>query len=462
MAIIDFISFSYTPEIISNAISAIGDHSKYLSKSVQLQGRHTNTEFVRVTSSHGTFDLRQTVTNLFDLQNPRVHSYEVNHYELLAREVSELKVDASSSMTYDQVKDEVFSFIGYDLLDRICRGAIDQFVTRFNHSINSAGNEWTMRENPCGKFGYKYSGDLLVNGIHGGVVAWGAKNGGCYVSISGSAMAYIDLKALYEMLVQMRGIALTRVDLAVDYYQGEYTCDDAFDLWKQGGFKASRGKAPKVSWVMSGGEYDREQDSVEYTSGRTLYVGDRKNGKCIRIYEKGLQLKDEEHPNWVRWEVQLGNKGRIIPLEIIVQPSKFFKGSYPCLESMCKEEEEVFIVATKKRVYTKVIKKMIANLRTATSKRLCFLRNGVGMPDAEILDTLIGDTTIDDLDEKFHVAAVSYELGMSQYEAEELVKMAKKYNEHYQFDGQLYKDMMEKRNFIKKSLESVDYPPEWD
>ena len=36
--------------------------------------------------------------------------------------------------------------------------------------------------------------------------------------------------------------------------------------------------------------------------GRTLYIGKRKNGKLLRVYEKGKQLGDPSSP-WVRWRL---------------------------------------------------------------------------------------------------------------------------------------------------------------
>lgn len=62
--------------------------------------------------------------------------------------------------------------------------------------------------------------------------------------------------------------------------------------------------------------------------GRTLYVGNRENGKMARIYEKGMQLGAPGHP-WVRWEVELHNTDRVIPWEVLLEPGKFLAGTYP-------------------------------------------------------------------------------------------------------------------------------------
>ncbi len=61
-----------------------------------------------------------------------------------------------------------------------------------------------------------------------------------------------------------------------------------------------------------------------------MYVGNRKNGKLIRIYEKGKQLGDPSSP-WVRWEVELHAKDRAIPWDVLLHPGEYVAGAYPCL-----------------------------------------------------------------------------------------------------------------------------------
>jgi phage replication initiation protein len=57
-------------------------------------------------------------------------------------------------------------------------------------------------------------------------------------------------------------------------------------------------------------------------------VGQRVNGKRIQVYEKGMQLGAPFHP-WVRWEVTLGNKGREVPWEVLLEPGRYVAGAYP-------------------------------------------------------------------------------------------------------------------------------------
>jgi len=131
-----------------------------------------------------------------------------------------------------------------------------------------------------------------------------------------------DWPALQAMLEDL-GATLTRVDVAVDFLEGEYTVDDAVAMVESDGF-TNGGRRPSTQ--VAGDWLDRVQ-------GRTLYVGKAANGKTLRVYEKGRQLGDLDS-DWVRYEVQFGNRDRVIPYDVLTCPDRFFAGAYPALESM--------------------------------------------------------------------------------------------------------------------------------
>ncbi|HJW53804.1 MAG TPA: replication initiation factor domain-containing protein, partial [Burkholderiaceae bacterium] len=66
-------------------------------------------------------------------------------------------------------------------------------------------------------------------------------------------------------------------------------------------------------------------------------VGKRKNGKMMRVYEKGQQLGALWHP-WVRWEVELHNTDRVVPWDVLLDPARYFVGSYPKVLNWVQEE----------------------------------------------------------------------------------------------------------------------------
>lgn len=131
-----------------------------------------------------------------------------------------------------------------------------------------------------------------------------------------------DWEAL-QCLLEGLAAKITRVDLALDWHEGQYSLDDALVMYEAGGF-TSNGRPPSSS--LAG-------DWLDHKRGRTLYVGSAKNGKMLRVYEKGRQLGDESSP-WVRYEVQLGNRDRVIPLDVLTLAGKYFAGCYPALALM--------------------------------------------------------------------------------------------------------------------------------
>lgn len=133
--------------------------------------------------------------------------------------------------------------------------------------------------------------------------------------------AHKSLSTLQRMGFDVR---LTRVDIACDFHSGDMTVDDAEHLYDEG-FFTSRGRPPAC----------RKIDDKGTGAGCTFYVGKRENGKLFRAYEKGKQLGDKSSP-WVRYEVELRNKDREIPLDILLTPADFIAGSYPALSFISK------------------------------------------------------------------------------------------------------------------------------
>lgn len=138
-----------------------------------------------------------------------------------------------------------------------------------------------------------------------------------------------DWDSVQELLTGLDA-AISRVDLAVDFLGGEYTVDDALTLYDTGAF-INRGRNPELdtqgAWHEQG------------TKGRTMYVGKLKNGKTLCVYEKGRQLNMPDS-DWTRFEVRLGNRDRVIPLDVLTNPDRYFTGAYPALAHMLEAAAE--------------------------------------------------------------------------------------------------------------------------
>ena len=120
---------------------------------------------------------------------------------------------------------------------------------------------------------------------------------------------------------------ISRCDLAHDDIEGLYSSAELADESDTNGGFALTNKLPNVQHL---GDWKRHEGR-----GRTLQVGSRANGKLYRGYEKGKQLGNSESP-WFRHEVELGNKSRIIPLDILLYPSEYFAGTYPYMTEIAQ------------------------------------------------------------------------------------------------------------------------------
>lgn len=137
-------------------------------------------------------------------------------------------------------------------------------------------------------------------------------------------------RRLFDFLTKRaRRPSITRVDLAHDCFNGEVTVDQA-DRWYDEGLFTASVNAPhheyKGNWKKPNGK------------GRSLYIGLRRNGKLCRIYEKGKEQGDALS-EWVRIEVEYRNVKRVIPFEVLLDPSAFFVASYPCLRFIQPERQ---------------------------------------------------------------------------------------------------------------------------
>lgn len=120
---------------------------------------------------------------------------------------------------------------------------------------------------------------------------------------------------VYEFFAPLQP-KVTRIDLARDFFKGEYCYSQALQAYEDGEF-SYRGRAPST---MSIG------DLIEGHS-TTFQVGKRESGKVFRGYDKGHQFKLMDDP-WWRAEVELRSNNRIIPFEALIRPSSFFAGAY--------------------------------------------------------------------------------------------------------------------------------------
>lgn len=261
-------------------------------------------------------------------------------------------------------------------------GNVDQMVRTWlrewmqNPMIGHEGN---------GLYGFEKSvtfstmADDLIRGelVPVAVMAWGGdrQRGRVYVSINGAGCSMVKDWGCVMRIVSSIRARITRADLAVDALEGEFDIGTA-QAWYEGKGFNSGGRTPT---------YKVEGDWLTPTgAGRTFYVGRRENGKFARIYEKGKQLGNRFSP-WTRFEVELHNVDRVIPYDVITEPSKYFAGCYPVCEGLVDVGAER--IRTSREEHAISLDRLRSYCRIAYGKLIHVLRF-VHKDDAMILEDL--------------------------------------------------------------------------
>lgn len=210
------------------------------------------------------------------------------------------------------------------------------------------------------------------------VAAWGGETqrGKVYVSIDGTGCSLVQDWLLVRASLRQLHAKITRLDIAVDALQGEFTVDEAAHWYTEGKF-ANGGRNPSHrvagDWLTNAG------------AGRTLYVGQRKNGKTARIYEKGRQLGNQHSP-WVRFETEVHNVDRIIPHDVLADPTTYFAGMYPCAQSIVDVAATRIATITKEQEIS--LARLLSYCRLAYGK-LLYVASMVTPDHEQLLNDLI-------------------------------------------------------------------------
>ena len=181
---------------------------------------------------------------------------------------------------------------------------------------------------------------------------------------------------------------ISRCDLAHDDIEGLYSFAELADESDTNGGFALTNKLPNVQHL---GDWKRHEGR-----GRTLQVGSRANGKLYRGYEKGKQLGNSESP-WFRHEVELGNKSRIIPLDVLLHPSEYFAGTYPYMTEIAQyaTAKENFCptrIETIKKTMSISFHKSVQVVKHQFGRYMKVFRD-IYKDDSEILEMLITEKT---------------------------------------------------------------------
>lgn len=172
-----------------------------------------------------------------------------------------------------------------------------------------------------------------------GLICHGGQRNTVLVSINGEGCAAAESgweKRLFEFLNGRASNArITRIDVAYDDYHGEDVSVDCLETAHDLGLFNCGGRNPDIelrgNWKNPNGK------------GRTIYVGNRTNGKFFRGYEKGKQLGDKTS-SWVRLETEFKSVDRVIPFDILLRAGEYLAAAYPALLWLSERQERILTV----------------------------------------------------------------------------------------------------------------------
>jgi len=214
-----------------------------------------------------------------------------------------------------------------------------------------------------GTQGYKFVGSIVNGGVTIGRIAFGTTHGRNLLTFTGKGCAQVKDWAVFVQYFKILTKAkITRIDIALDFFEGEVTHDLVQKAYTEGKFKPL--KSPQNPTIA----HQQSTSGCGVNQGRTTVIGTKSSSKFIRCYEKGLErfyrvtkdldeagrlaffgnlenLKcsevDPEAPDtalldWYRLEVQYGNADRVLDIDTLTDRDQYFSGAYPYCEELIK------------------------------------------------------------------------------------------------------------------------------
>ncbi|MES2488502.1 MAG: replication initiation factor domain-containing protein [Pseudomonadota bacterium] len=248
-----------------------------------------------------------------------------------------------------------------------------EWITPFVETLfGIARSEWRFAG--YGWQGYRERVDLADCGL----LAFGGERQRGTVHISLNAMGCFRVKDWCAVRVfgETYEARITRIDLAHDDFDGvTLNVERAMQWRREGGFDLN-GRPANARYI----------DDFDSGDGKTLYIGKRQNGKLCRVYEKGRQLGGHLLPHWCRAEVELRNKGRVIPWDVLTKPGNYLAGAYPCFAYLSLEQCK--LKTTQKQLEVSYAH-MVHNIRNGSGRGLnVMLQMHQGDSGGVLLDVL--------------------------------------------------------------------------
>lgn len=259
----------------------------------------------------------------------------------------------------------------------------ETYIQYFSQKLQDIfGFAVTSKRKGKGKFFYQSYYQLGPDNVNYGTVHIGGQRDTILVDLNaiGCQAAKPDWEnRLYVFLTLADRPKITRCDVAHDFFNAEYTPEQALHDHAKGKFNV-RNMTPKAetrgtSWINEDG------------TGKTLYIGRRGSAKLTRIYEKGKQLGDE-NSLWVRYETEFRANDAIVPLDILIKSGQYLTGAYPIGQELFQNQVKR-IEASDKKLQLNFDEKLLHAKNQVG--RMVRLLNDLGWTHEQIVKALIGD-----------------------------------------------------------------------
>ncbi|EMR8155442.1 replication initiation factor domain-containing protein [Neisseria gonorrhoeae] len=215
-----------------------------------------------------------------------------------------------------------------------------EFVVRYSELLEEILGFGITKKLPFkGKFFYQSCYQFGPDNVEYGKVHYGGQCETMLVELTavGCNAANIGWESrLFDFLTNAIRPKITRVDIAKDFFNGEYSPNQAREDRNKGLFTCHHVK-PKGECLGSDWE---EDDEAKMTKGKTYGIGSRESSKYVRVYEKGKQLGDKTS-TWTRFEIEFKAKDIVIPFEVLQTPGEYFGGAYPICERFAQKATRI-------------------------------------------------------------------------------------------------------------------------
>lgn len=206
-----------------------------------------------------------------------------------------------------------------------------------------------------------------------GFVAHGGQRNTVMVSLSGTGCAAARVGWEYRLRAWLETVAvnpkLTRIDVAADFFHGEYSPQQASIDYDAGLYRLSR--SPVNPQWEGRGNWKLPHDP----RGLTAYIGVRTSGKFARVYHKGRQLGAPDS-DWTRLECEYKSVDRILTFDMLTAPGAYLAGAYPAWEWVNDVQDRPTTIRNSKIVEKQKKEDWIHKVCGADLHVLCELEEG--------------------------------------------------------------------------------------